>query len=64
PPYSRLLPTLSLCAISFPFPVSPIRHPFDSGKWGRIVHFLIEEGCIQPHQVVHPRAATNDDLLL
>ncbi|CAI6006368.1 unnamed protein product, partial [Closterium sp. NIES-65] len=39
-------------------------HPFDSGKWGRIVSFLIEEGRIQPHQVVHPRAATNDDLLL
>ncbi|CAI5487089.1 unnamed protein product [Closterium sp. Naga37s-1] len=39
-------------------------HPFDSGKWGRIVRFLIEEGRIQPHQVVHPRAASNDDVLL
>ncbi|CAI5937039.1 unnamed protein product [Closterium sp. NIES-64] len=39
-------------------------HPFDSGNWGRIVGFLIEEGRIQPHQVVYPRAATNDDLLL
>ncbi|CAI5468049.1 unnamed protein product, partial [Closterium sp. Yama58-4] len=39
-------------------------HPFDSGKWGRIVRFLIDEGRVQPHQVVNPRAATNDDLLL
>ncbi|GJP39895.1 hypothetical protein CLOM_g24222 [Closterium sp. NIES-68] len=39
-------------------------HPFDSVKWSRIVHFLIHDGHIQPHQVVEPRAATNDDLLL
>ncbi|CAI5464435.1 unnamed protein product [Closterium sp. Yama58-4] len=39
-------------------------HPFDSGKWGRIVRFLIDDGRILPHQVVHPRAATHDDLLL
>ncbi|PAA63532.1 hypothetical protein BOX15_Mlig012185g2 [Macrostomum lignano] len=38
-------------------------HPFDSGKWGKIVGFLIEAGLLQQHQLVQPLEAQEADLL-
>ncbi|XP_067907897.1 histone deacetylase 11 isoform X3 [Heterodontus francisci] len=39
-------------------------HPFDSGKWGKIVHFLKEEKMINDETIVKAREAQEDDLLV
>ncbi|XP_072438326.1 histone deacetylase 11 isoform X3 [Chiloscyllium punctatum] len=39
-------------------------HPFDSGKWGKIVHFLKEEKLISDETIVKAQEAQEDDLLV
>ncbi|KAI3369628.1 hypothetical protein L3Q82_025340, partial [Scortum barcoo] len=39
-------------------------HPFDAGKWGKVIHFLKEEQFISDGSIVEAREATEDDLLV
>ncbi|CDR18015.1 unnamed protein product, partial [Oncorhynchus mykiss] len=39
-------------------------HPFDSGKWGKVIHFLKEEKLISDGSIVEAREATEEDLLV
>ncbi|XP_055504164.1 histone deacetylase 11 isoform X1 [Leucoraja erinacea] len=39
-------------------------HPFDSGKWGKIVNFLKEELMINDETIVRAREAQEEDLLV
>uniref|UniRef100_A0A8C4QJC4 Histone deacetylase 11 n=2 Tax=Eptatretus burgeri TaxID=7764 RepID=A0A8C4QJC4_EPTBU len=39
-------------------------HPFDAGKWGRVVNYLKEAGMINDETIVVPREAEEQDLLL
>ncbi|XP_072328640.1 histone deacetylase 11 isoform X2 [Scyliorhinus torazame] len=39
-------------------------HPFDSGKWGKIVYFLKEEKMINDESIVKAQEAQEDDLLV
>ncbi|KAM9098903.1 histone deacetylase 11 isoform 2-T2 [Sarcophilus harrisii] len=37
-------------------------HPFDAGKWGKVVHFLKEENFLTDVMIVEAREATEEDL--
>ncbi|XP_053725237.1 histone deacetylase 11 [Synchiropus splendidus] len=39
-------------------------HPFDAGKWGKVIHFLKEEQFITDGSIVQAREATEADLLV
>ncbi|XP_060094274.1 histone deacetylase 11 isoform X1 [Heteronotia binoei] len=39
-------------------------HPFDAGKWGKVIHFLKEEKLIADDVIVRAREATEQDLLV
>ncbi|KAM7402733.1 hypothetical protein PAMP_017947 [Pampus punctatissimus] len=39
-------------------------HPFDAGKWGKVIHFLKEEQFITDGNIVEAREATEEDLLV
>ncbi|CAF1155745.1 unnamed protein product [Didymodactylos carnosus] len=39
-------------------------HPFDSGKWGKIIRFLKEGDMITDDTIVEPQEATDADLLV
>nr|XP_006125886.1 histone deacetylase 11 isoform X2 [Pelodiscus sinensis] len=39
-------------------------HPFDAGKWGKVINFLKEEKLIADDLIVQAREATEDDLLV
>ncbi|KAG6557203.1 hypothetical protein Mapa_001130 [Marchantia paleacea] len=39
-------------------------HPFDSGKWGHIRDFLVNERVINARNIVEPQEATAEDLLV
>ncbi|XP_044157912.1 histone deacetylase 11 isoform X1 [Bufo gargarizans] len=39
-------------------------HPFDSGKWGKIINFLRDEKLITDDVIVTAKEATEDDLLV
>ncbi|XP_064422289.1 histone deacetylase 11 isoform X2 [Latimeria chalumnae] len=39
-------------------------HPFDAGKWGKVVNFLKEEKLITDDTIVEAREATEEDLLV
>ncbi|XP_066553882.1 histone deacetylase 11 [Amia ocellicauda] len=39
-------------------------HPFDAGKWGKVIHFLREEQLITDGNIVEAREATEEDLLV
>ncbi|PIO39759.1 hypothetical protein AB205_0176630 [Aquarana catesbeiana] len=39
-------------------------HPFDSGKWGKVINFLREEKLITNDTIVTAREATEEDLLV
>nr|XP_020488397.1 histone deacetylase 11 [Labrus bergylta]XP_029132940.1 histone deacetylase 11 [Labrus bergylta] len=39
-------------------------HPFDAGKWGKVIHFLKEEEFITDGNLVEAREATEEDLLV
>ncbi|TKS71203.1 Histone deacetylase 11 [Collichthys lucidus] len=39
-------------------------HPFDAGKWGKVIHFLKEEEFITDGSIVEAREATEEDLLV
>uniref|UniRef100_A0A8P4GI03 Histone deacetylase 11 n=1 Tax=Dicentrarchus labrax TaxID=13489 RepID=A0A8P4GI03_DICLA len=39
-------------------------HPFDAGKWGKVIHFLKEEQFIADGNIVEAREATEEDLLV
>uniref|UniRef100_A0A3P8TA07 Histone deacetylase 11 n=1 Tax=Amphiprion percula TaxID=161767 RepID=A0A3P8TA07_AMPPE len=39
-------------------------HPFDAGKWGKVIHFLKEEQFITDGSIVEAREATEEDLLV
>ncbi|XP_029948322.1 histone deacetylase 11 [Salarias fasciatus] len=39
-------------------------HPFDAGKWGKVIHFLREEQLVTDGNIVEAREATEDDLLV
>ncbi|KAG8556814.1 hypothetical protein GDO81_018212 [Engystomops pustulosus] len=39
-------------------------HPFDSGKWGKIINFLRDEKLITDDTIVTAKEATEDDLLV
>ncbi|XP_062320320.1 histone deacetylase 11 isoform X3 [Osmerus eperlanus] len=39
-------------------------HPFDAGKWGKVIHFLKEEQFITEGNLVEAREATDEDLLV
>ncbi|XP_047203900.1 histone deacetylase 11 isoform X2 [Girardinichthys multiradiatus] len=39
-------------------------HPFDSGKWGKVIHLLKEEQFITDGNIVEAREATEEDLLV
>ncbi|XP_070759395.1 histone deacetylase 11 [Enoplosus armatus] len=39
-------------------------HPFDAGKWGKVIHFLKEEQFITDGNMVEAREATEEDLLV
>ncbi|XP_030633666.1 histone deacetylase 11 [Chanos chanos] len=39
-------------------------HPFDAGKWGKVIHFLKEEQFIKDEDIVMAREATEEDLLV
>lgn len=39
-------------------------HPFDSGKWGKIIRFLKEEKLITDDMIVRAREASEEDLLV
>ncbi|CAN9512182.1 unnamed protein product [Ophioblennius macclurei] len=39
-------------------------HPFDAGKWGKVIHFLKEEQFITDGNIVEAREASEEDLLV
>ncbi|XP_036386186.1 histone deacetylase 11 isoform X1 [Megalops cyprinoides] len=39
-------------------------HPFDAGKWGKVIHFLKEEQFVTDGNIVQAREATEEDLLV
>ncbi|XP_015249883.1 PREDICTED: histone deacetylase 11 [Cyprinodon variegatus] len=39
-------------------------HPFDSGKWGKVIHFLKEEQFVSDENLVEAREASDEDLLV
>ncbi|XP_048878783.1 histone deacetylase 11 isoform X1 [Brienomyrus brachyistius] len=39
-------------------------HPFDAGKWGKVIHFLKEEQFLTDENIVEAREATEEDLLV
>lgn len=39
-------------------------HPFDSGKWGKVINFLRDEKLITNETIVTAREATEEDLLV
>ncbi|KAL7986283.1 hypothetical protein Chor_011449 [Crotalus horridus] len=39
-------------------------HPFDAGKWGKVIHFLKEAKLITDDLIVQAREATEEDLLV
>ncbi|KAM4741310.1 histone deacetylase 11 isoform 2-T2 [Anableps anableps] len=39
-------------------------HPFDSGKWGKVIHFLKDEQFITDENIVEALEATEEDLLV
>ncbi|XP_056130557.1 histone deacetylase 11 isoform X1 [Lampris incognitus] len=39
-------------------------HPFDAGKWGKVIHYLKEEQFITDGNIVEAREATEEDLLM
>ncbi|CAJ1051860.1 histone deacetylase 11 [Xyrichtys novacula] len=39
-------------------------HPFDAGKWGKVIHFLKEEEFITDENLIEAREATEEDLLV
>ncbi|KAM9443922.1 histone deacetylase 11 isoform 2-T2 [Clarias gariepinus] len=39
-------------------------HPFDAGKWGKVIHFLKEEQFITDETIVTAREASEEDLLV
>ncbi|BBN04119.1 histone deacetylase 11 [Marchantia polymorpha subsp. ruderalis] len=39
-------------------------HPFDAGKWGHIQSYLVDEHVINARNIVEPREATAEDLLV
>ncbi|KAM7423300.1 hypothetical protein PAMA_011044 [Pampus argenteus] len=39
-------------------------HPFDAGKWGKVIRFLKEEQFITDSNIVEAREATEEDLLV
>lgn len=39
-------------------------HPFDAGKWGRIVEFLKEDEILTDEKIVEPKEAQQTDLLV
>ncbi|CAJ0929986.1 unnamed protein product [Ranitomeya imitator] len=39
-------------------------HPFDAGKWGKIINFLRDEKLITDDTIVTAKEATEDDLLV
>ncbi|XP_041815902.1 histone deacetylase 11 isoform X2 [Chelmon rostratus] len=39
-------------------------HPFDAGKWGKVIHFLKEEKFITDGSIVEALEATEEDLLV
>ncbi|KAK2914537.1 histone deacetylase 11 isoform X1 [Channa argus] len=39
-------------------------HPFDAGKWGKVIHFLKEEQFITDGNIVEALEATEEDLLV
>ncbi|NWY67880.1 HDA11 deacetylase, partial [Erithacus rubecula] len=39
-------------------------HPFDAGKWGKVINFLKEEKLIADDLIVQAREATDEDLLV
>ncbi|XP_031464538.1 histone deacetylase 11 isoform X1 [Phasianus colchicus] len=39
-------------------------HPFDAGKWGKVINFLKEEKLIGDDLIVQAREATDEDLLV
>ncbi|KAM8913767.1 histone deacetylase 11 isoform 5-T10 [Spinachia spinachia] len=39
-------------------------HPFDSGKWGKVIHFLKEEQFVTDGNIVEALEATEEDLLV
>lgn len=39
-------------------------HPFDAGKWGKVIHFLREEQFITDGNIVEAREASEEDLLV
>ncbi|XP_031423471.1 histone deacetylase 11 isoform X1 [Clupea harengus] len=39
-------------------------HPFDAGKWGKVIHFLKEDQFITDDTIVAAREATEEDLLV
>eukprot|EP00897_Mesotaenium_endlicherianum_P010621 jgi/Mesen1/9588/ME000657S08868 len=39
-------------------------HPFDASKWSRVHKYMLADGVLTERQVVHPREASRDDLLV
>ena len=39
-------------------------HPFDSCKWGNIINILTEKGFLTKSKVIHPKEASEEDLLV
>uniref|UniRef100_A0A8C2VHJ9 Histone deacetylase 11 n=1 Tax=Chinchilla lanigera TaxID=34839 RepID=A0A8C2VHJ9_CHILA len=39
-------------------------HPFDAGKWGKVISFLKEEKLLSDSMLVEAREASEDDLLV
>ncbi|XP_077948639.1 histone deacetylase 11 isoform X3 [Gasterosteus aculeatus] len=39
-------------------------HPFDAGKWGKVIHFLKEEQFVTDGNIVEALEATKEDLLV
>uniref|UniRef100_G3PAZ0 Histone deacetylase 11 n=2 Tax=Gasterosteus aculeatus TaxID=69293 RepID=G3PAZ0_GASAC len=39
-------------------------HPFDAGKWGKVIHFLKEEQFVTDGNIVEALEATEEDLLV
>ncbi|XP_068703336.1 histone deacetylase 11-like isoform X1 [Montipora capricornis] len=39
-------------------------HPFDSGKWGKVFHFLKDAKMINDESIVKPNEVTQEDLLV
>ncbi|KAI2528368.1 histone deacetylase 11, partial [Homo sapiens] len=39
-------------------------HPFDAGKWGKVINFLKEEKLLSDSMLVEAREASEEDLLV